>query len=337
MNTKQRIDAFVQLGQWVESDLLNNNELLTSAQHHNPWHSVEFSRGSICAISQHFLKEEKIVRWLTPYVSALKKPMRRIGLILAGNIPLVGFHDLLCVLISGHQAVIKLSSKDKILIPEICQALIAIEPRFQNQISFVDIIKDIDGIIATGNNNSARYFDYYFRKYPSLIRKHRNSIAVLEGDETDVEIMNLGKDVFQYFGLGCRNVSFIFIPKKFDVTHLLEVWGNSFQNLMDTSPYRNNYDYNRTLLLLNQIKHFANDYIMLKESDNIASPIATLHYKYYQNQEEIEFFLKQNETEIQCVASKMNIIHAVAFGKTQQPNLEDYADAKNTMQFLAAI
>lgn len=337
MNINNRIDAFVQLGKWIEDDLIPNHSLLQQAYYHNKWFTQENIKTSLLAIAHHYLQEEKLLEWTQPYTFLENNKPKRIGIIMAGNLPLVGFHDLLCVLISGNIALIKLSSKDKILLPFITQKLIEIAPYFQDKIIYMDILKDINGIIATGGNNAARYFDYYFGKYPNIIRKNRNSIAVLSGNETEEQLLHLGEDVFQYFGLGCRNVSFIFIPNDYDIRQVLQAWEGKYNYLMEENIYKNNYDYNRTLLLMNKVEHLASDYVMLQPSKQIPSPISVIHYFNYNTLQDVEQFIAENEHQIQCIVSALPIKNSVAFGNAQQPTLHQYADDINTMEFLQSL
>jgi len=241
MHLNTVITAFVSLGIEIENKILTNEDLLLKAYYHNRWFTVANIKKSLTAVVNYYLNKEKLKHWLSNYEIVAQNP-KRVGIVMAGNLPLVGFHDLLCVLASGNTAVIKLSSKDKILLPEIISLLIAIEPQFKEKIIYAEILKDIEAVIATGGNNAARYFDYYFGKYPNIIRKNRNAIAVLSGAETNEQLLALGNDVFQYYGLGCRNVSMIFLPEGYKIPKLLDVWEDNLNYLMDESSYKNNYD-----------------------------------------------------------------------------------------------
>jgi hypothetical protein len=336
MNLHSKIKAFFELGQWIEEDLLKNEAILTKAYYHNRWFTVENIKKSLQAIAHNFLNEEKINNWLKNYNLSEEKN-KNIGIVMAGNLPLVGFHDLLCVLVSGNNVVIKLSSKDTILLPLITDKLIELNAEFSSKIMYAEILKKIDAVIATGGNNSARYFDYYFGKYPNIIRKNRNSVALLNGTETKEELIALGEDVFSYFGMGCRNVSFLLTPKNYNIVALLEVWEGKFNYIMDENSYKNNYDYNRTLLLMNSTEHLASDYVMIRKTESISSPIATLHYCEYDSVEEAKAFIESNSEHIQCVVTNETIANATSFGKSQQPQLHDYADNIDTLNFLTSL
>lgn len=336
MSTNNTISDFVSLGMAISEKIITNNELLLKAYYHNRWFTVDNIILSLKAISENYLNENKLKTWLKNYNISIQQP-KRIGIVMAGNLPLVGFHDLLCVLASGNIAVVKMSSKDKILLPEIASQLIAIQPNYKDKIIFADTLKNIDAVIATGGNNSARYFDYYFGKYPNIIRKNRNSIAILAGNETHEQLIKLGNDAFQYFGLGCRNVSMVFFPEGYDITKLLSVWEGKFNHLMDETTYRNNYDYNRTLLLMNKIQHHASDYVMLIPDATIATPVSVLHYQFYNNIQEVKSFISQNNESIQCVVAENENLNALPFGSSQQPELWDYADNIDTMSFLISL
>jgi hypothetical protein len=336
MNVNTVITAFVSLGKKINEEIIGNDDLLRKAYYHNRWFTVENTVKSLEAIVKCYLSEEKLKHWLNVYSINIHEP-KRIGIVMAGNLPLVGFHDLLCVLASGNIAVIKLSSKDKILLPEIITLLIAIQPEFKDRIIYAEMLKDIDAIIATGGNNAARYFDYYFGKYPNIIRKNRNSIAVLTGNETNEQLLALGNDVFQYYGLGCRNVSMLFFPEGYHIPKLLDVWEGKFNYLMDESSYKNNYDYNRTLLLMNRTEHLASDYVMLKEDIAIATPVSVVHYQFYKDINDVKTFISQNHNAIQCVVAESEDLSAIAFSGSQQPELWNYADDIDTMSFLISL
>jgi len=266
-----------------------------------------------------------------------KLKMRSIGLILAGNIPIVGFHDILCVLASGHKALIKLSSHDQKFIPYLLNKLIEIEPGFELQISYIDRLKDFDAVIATGSNNTSRYFDYYFSKVPHIIRKNRNSVAILNGEESKEDLEALGHDIFDYFGLGCRNVSKLYVPKDYDFKEFFESI-EEFKSVADHHKYNNNYDYNKSIFLVNLDKHFDNGFLLLKEDSRFVSPLAVLYYKEYQTIEQLGSELIKNEDLIQCIVSNSKLpLSTVAFGQSQCPGLMDYADGVDTMKFLREL
>ena len=343
MEKEERIDAFVNLGNSLnallegktEGDRLLEkfvekfNATLLQAERHNGWFTQENIRLSLKNIAL-MLEEKELKEWIEQY-EILGKATKKVGVIMAGNIPLVGLHDALCVLLSGNVLVAKLSSDDKVLLPMVLNLLVELEPAFKNQISFVEKIKDIGAVIATGSNNSARYFDYYFGKYTNIIRKNRNSIAVLSGNETEEQLKKLGKDIFQYFGMGCRNISKLFVPKNYDFDVFFKgVF--EFSKVMEHNKYANNYDYHRAVYLMNQDKILDNNFLILKEDISISSPLATLFYEYYQPNE-LASRLEMDKDNIQCIVGE----NYLPFGSAQQPNISDYADGVDTMNFLLSI
>ncbi len=335
MTLKERISAFATLGQQLLPGGEELDAAIQLAYHQNRWFTHENSRHMVEAIAHNYLHQAKLDQWLAPYQSHIEKHQPKvIGLTMAGNVPLVGFHDLLSVLVTGNKAQIKLSSKDTALMTFIINSLYTIEPRFKEQIDITERLKNFDAIIATGGNNTSRYFEYYFGKYPNIIRKNRNSVAVLTGNETPEELAQLGEDIFQYFGLGCRNVSKIYVPADYELRPLFEAL-EPFAKAMDVDKYKNNYDYHRTLLLMNNTKHFSNDFLMLQESESIASPVAILHYQYYKKLEEVALDIRLKRKEIQCIVGRPEVGEkAVPFGQAQQPQLWDYADDVDVIGFL---
>jgi hypothetical protein len=253
---------------------------------------------------------------------------KKVGIVMAGNVPLVGFHDFLCVFLSGHSAFIKPSSKDETLIKHLAQKLIEWDESLNSLIQFSDMLKGCDAYIATGSNNTSRYFEYYFKKYPHIIRKNRTSIAILSGNETKDELEKLADDIFQYFGLGCRNVTKLYIPAGYDFIPLLEAF-KKYNYLIDHNKYKNNYDYNLAILLLNNRYYMTNGSILLVEDNSLFSPISQLNYEFYSDLEKLQKKLHDNEA-IQCMVSDEN----TGFGKAQQPFILDFADGIDTMAFL---
>lgn len=337
MTFEERITALSKLGDLLKE--LKGEELdllLRSASNNNNWFTEKetlHALGSICG----YLERASLEKWLSPY--QLKSPVqpRSIGLLLAGNLPAVGFHDVLCVLAVGHRAHIKLSTNDKILIPFMLNQLMSIEPRFGELISIEEMLKAKDAYIATGSDNSARYFNYYFGKYPHIIRNNRTSVAVLNGLEDISAIQNLGNDIFQYFGLGCRNISKIFVPNS-DVLITLLDGLESFKDVADHHKYNNNYDYNKSIYLVNNEPHFDNGFLLLKESDDLVSPISVLYYSIYKEQEELKQLLDQKEDKIQCVVSDKGWFPgSLPFGTAQCPALDEYADGIDTITFLKSL
>ena len=330
MNLKQRISAFSILGEVISENIENLKKGI-----YNPW----FTKNNIdYALKEtaSSLKKESLEDWVSMYPELQNNPEpKRIGVITAGNIPLVGFHDFLSVLISGNVFIGKLSSKDNALMPAIIKMLIDIEPEFKSLIHISENkLTNFDAVIATGSNNSARYFEYYFGKYPHIIRKNRNSVAVITGNETEKELQLLADDIFLYFGLGCRSVSKLFLPDGYDLNLIFKNSLN-YKDVINHNKYANNYDYNRAIYLMNQTEFKENGIMIMKEDIAYASPVSVV---YYENYSDIKMVKKrlQNDTEmIQCVVSKEGVIKdAVNFGETQKPKLNDYADNIDTVEFL---
>ena len=336
LTREQRINAFVKLGQFLQADELKNSPILDSAVHKNAWYTKPNVLQQIYAIA-HNLPHEKLEKWLKDIPN--HDIDKSVGLVLAGNLPLVGFHDIMCVLLAGFTAKIKVSSDDAGLTKFILDQLIEIEPQFAEKIQLVEKLENFDLVIATGSNNSARYFEYYFGKKPNIIRKNRNSLSVLSGDETKEELVALGHDIFDYFGLGCRSVSKIFIPEGYDIAKLLDNL-ESFHPIKDHSKYNNNYDFNKSIYLINKNKHFDNGFLLLKEDESLASPLAVVHFEYYKSMEEVEKYIIAHKDEIQCITSDMDLkvtdVPVFPFGASQYPALDDYADNVNTLDFLLA-
>lgn len=336
ISTEDHIRAFGELGERLKTSGTAMDELIHRTFIHNSWFTEDNIKHAIGELAGN-LQVSRLEKWLHPYANLLNRQgnaLKRVGLILAGNIPLVGFHDVLCTLISGQKAVIKLSSQDHVLIPALLDWLTEIEPGYASRIVLAERLKDIDAVIATGSDNSARYFLSYFGKYPHIIRKNRHSAAVLDGKENQRDIQELGKDIFLYFGLGCRNVSKIFIPENQDLTFLLKGL-SPFQHLIQHHKYANNYEYQLTLLILNKIPHERNHFVLLTENSSYTSPVACIHFEYYQNPDSLRSRLESDSAHIQCIVSRNGWLeNSVPFGQSQSPALWDYADNIDTMQFL---
>lgn len=336
MNLSERIKAFRQLGIKIKnltSEELNEIFLRTASI--NPWFIADSIQLSLSGISS-FLQEENLLSWTNRY-KPLHEKDKKIGLAMAGNIPLVGFHDYLCVLLSGNQAFIKLSSQDPYLLPTIHSWLVEIEPRFSDKVYFEERLKNMDGMIATGSDNTARYFEYYFRNIPHVIRKNRSSIAVIMGEEDNHFLTDLGKDIFSYFGLGCRNISKLFVPEGFDFIPLFESW-SKFKDIIHHHKYANNYDYQKSIHLVNKIPHFDNGFVLLTQNDQLVSPISVVYYETYTTQSDLQKKVKLGQEKIQCIVSANGWFEeSVPFGKAQEPQLWDYADRIDTMQFLTEM
>lgn len=330
--TKEKvIIAFKNLGIKLTNptDILGN--AIYAAENSNAWFTTENIKKSLSSFAE-MLNEADVDEWFKT-ISFSSSP-KKIGLILAGNIPMVGFHDVLSVIATGNIALIKLSSSDDKLIKAVIAELINIEPAMADKIEYVERLKDFDAVIATGSNNSSRYFDYYFGKVPNIIRKNRNSVAVINGTETKEDIENLGNDIFDYFGLGCRNVSKIYLPKGYDIANFYEGI-ESFQPIINHFKYNNNYDYNKSIYLVNAAKHYDNGFLLLKQDESLASPLAVIFYEEYENIQQLEEKLSLQADNIQCVVTKENLtINTFPFGESQHPKLWDYADNVNTVEFL---
>jgi hypothetical protein len=344
--------SFVELGNFLrqfslekntkETSVLQNDlfyddfiSLIELSQSYNGWFTPEQVYFSIQSWG-NALSETNLNQWLSTYDFSKIAP-KKIGLILAGNIPIVGFHDFLSVLISGHDVLVKTSSSDQHLLKFLAKYLIAIQPELNSKITFVEgKLEGFDAVIATGSNNTARYFEYYFKDKPSIIRKNRNSIAVLNGTETHEELVGLGEDIFRYFGLGCRNVSKLFVPKDYNFEAFFKAMFE-YREVIQYEKYANNYDYNKAVFLMSNFQLLDNEFLTIKEDTSYSSPISSVFYEFYENLEEIKSRLSNDADQIQCIVSKNLIEDSIVFGQTQQPKLWDYADNLDTLAFLSKI
>ncbi|MGB7842174.1 MAG: acyl-CoA reductase [Salinimicrobium sp.] len=310
-------------------------EKVEAAVHHNGWFNLE---NVLFAMHQwsKALTPENLDKWLSSYELEQVNP-KTVGIIMAGNIPLVGFHDFLSVLVSGHKALVKLSSNDRLLLPAIAGYLTAIAPEWKNAVEFLEDkgqrMEDFDAVIATGSNNTARYFEYYFKEKPSIIRKNRNSVAIITGNETEEELNSLAEDIFRYYGLGCRNVSKLYVPENYDFDAFFKAI-YSWHSIVNQAKYANNYDYNKAVYLMSMFKLLENGFLILKEDKSFGSPIATLFYEHYRDLKSLKQELQSQKDQIQCIVSNNLFENEVNFGKTQQPGLWDYADNVDTLEFL---
>lgn len=352
MDLETKKNVFVTLGrflnqfafdQTVKNPEVPNNDLffddfvrlIDLSQSHNGWYTPEQVFFAIQSWAKA-LTPEKLNQWTASYNFSISEP-KTIALILAGNIPLVGFHDFISVLISGHRVLVKTSSDDQYLLPFLAKYLIAVEPRLSEKISFVEgKLENFDAVIATGSNNTARYFEYYFKDKPSIIRKNRNSVAVLNGQETKAELIALGEDIFRYFGLGCRNVSKLFVPKGYTFEAFFEAIFE-YQDVIHYEKYANNYDYNKAVFLMSNYKLLDNGFLTLKEDSSHASPISSVFYEYYESLEDLEKKLTDEADKIQCIVSQNLVKNSIPLGQSQQPELWDYADNVDTISFLLTI
>lgn len=307
---------------------LINNQVVA-----NPWFTPGNVRMALDSIASQ-LTEENLVKWTSAYPWLKNESgKKRIGVVMAGNIPLVGFHDFLSVLISGNQIIAKMSSKDSDLLKFISSVLCENFPGIKEDISFTEgMLIDFDAIIATGSGNSSRYFEYYFGKYPNIIRKNRNSVAIIEANETDIELERAGIDIFSYFGLGCRNISKVYVPANYNFDKLIQKWSR-FENIINHNKYANNYDHNKAVYLVNRQKFLDMGIILLKEDSGISSPISVLHYEYYKDPLILSEQLDSLSERIQCITGHNHI----QFGKAQSPDLWNYADGIDTIEFLGKI
>ncbi len=352
MNLDQRIEAFTALGnflsQFTEKEIkqqegIPHNDLFFDAFHmqikrareQNSWYTINNVLFAIEGWS-NALSKNNLDKWLENYTITAKKP-QTVAIIMAGNIPLVGFHDFLSVLITGHNALVKLSSNDKQMLPLFAKYLEQIQPSFKGKITFTEQkLENFDAVIATGSNNTSRYFDYYFGKHPNIIRKNRNSVAILTGKETPKELEALGDDIFQYFGLGCRSVSKLYVPINYNFDAFFEAMFKH-KDIIYYDKYANNYDYNKAVYLMSLFKLKDNGFLVLKEESSFGSPIATLFYEYYNDIGALAETLESQSKNIQCIVNKSIDNNYIDFGDTQNPQLWDYADRVDTIEFLIKL
>ncbi|HLL95781.1 MAG TPA: hypothetical protein VK404_12435 [Spirosoma sp.] len=340
MLQSERLQTFVALGDFLRSADAQSElaDVVRQANYRNNWFTPENSLNALRAIADEFLTADKLTAWLRPYTTDPGPAARTVGVVMAGNIPAVGFHDLLCVLLSGHRLLAKLSSQDFVLIHYLIQKLIDINPAFGEWIEEADRLNAADAFIATGSNNTARYFEYYFGRKPHLIRKNRSSVGLLMGDEGEEEFLKLSHDISDYYGLGCRNVSTILVPEGYDFTPLLRTLEPQVSVYLNNHKYQNNYDYNKSIYLINAVPHLDNGYLLVTENDGLVSPISVLYYQTYRMQSDAEKWLSARANTIQVVASAQGwLAGSVPFGQTQLPGLADYADGVDTMKFLTTL
>lgn len=325
------------LQQYLKSGDAELENAIEKGYAQNPWFFPDFTRHAINAVADEFLDEVKCKCWLDSYPQS-KQPGKNIAIIMAGNVPIVGFHDLFCVLASGHHAIIKLSDKDSVLPKFIVKKWIEFYPELSSRITFTEKLEGFDAVIATGSNNSSRYFEYYFKSYPHILRKNRNGVAVVTGTESSEELKELGRDIFLYYGLGCRNVSKIYVPEGYDFTGM-EMAFEEWNFLADHNKYRNNLDYNNAIYIINNVPHINLGHLILKEDDAIASRIGCVHYSYYNNEKALKENLELRRNEIQCLVKidKLEGWECVSPGNTQYPTLGQYADGVDTMLFLSSL
>jgi len=352
MQLEQRINAFVKLGTFLsqftsaeirKKNTVPNNDLffdgfkhqLKIAKEHNGW----FTNNNLFFALENWSKSltiKNINKWILKYQFNILKS-QKVAVIMAGNIPLVGFHDFLSVLICGHDVLVKQSTNDKHILPFLAKYLEIVEPEFKGKITFTEgALENFDLVIATGSNNTARYFEYYFKNKPSIIRKNRNSVAVLTGDESETDLKNLSEDIFRYYGLGCRNVSKLFVPKGYDFDAFFKAIYH-WHPIINEAKYANNYDYNKAVYLMSEFDMLENGFLMIKEDPSYASPIATVFYEHYDTLDQLKKTLKNQKDNIQCIVANNFTDNSISFGQTQKPELWDYADGIDTVDFLLKI
>jgi hypothetical protein len=340
MKLQERLALLVKLGAYLKEDTTARQLAIAQTERNNRWLTKENSLSALLTFATEFLNTEYLEAWVKDYPKLEEeKSPKKIGLVLAGNIPGVGFHDVLTTFVAGHQSMIKYSEKDQYLIPYMIDFMVEEDPRSAAYFMAVPRLKDFDAVIATGSNNSAMYFEQYFSKYPNVIRKNRNSIAILDGTETEEDLLGLGIDIFSYFGLGCRSVAKLYVPQEYDFSPFLGLMDIHYKEMMNHNKYNNNYDYNRSIYLLNNVPHLANDCLMLLEHESLLSRISSVHYEYYDHAEDLQEKLEAVQEQIQCIATKMNLPkrNTVALGQAQHPALNDYADGVDTLQFLIEL
>lgn len=336
MDLNQRINSFLKLGQYLNSiELGTLDEIIEKASYKNPWFTPENIKLSFEGLIT-YLESNNLKKWISNYnfdgVSA-----KKIGVVMAGNIPMVGIHDMICILLSGHILKAKLSSQDDILIPFIARSLIKIDPSFEEKIEFVEQLKDIEAVIATGSDNTSRYFEYYFSKYPHIIRRNRTSIAILSGKESAKTIAAIGHDMFSYFGLGCRNVSKLYLREEEKIEDIIKGF-EKYKSLSDHNKYSNNYFYHKSIMLINQTVHLDNGFALFQENKKLNSPISIIYYEYYSDLNALKATLDLEKEKIQCIVSNIGSFeNAVLPGGAQRPAIWDYADNIDTMQFLSNL
>lgn len=339
MQQKKQILTFSQLGDFL---LDNSNEdqiktIASAARNENAWFTEDNVRLSIENIAHVFLNTQFLEQFVTKHQPNKGKTLKKVGIVMAGNIPAVGFHDLLCVILSGNIALIKLSSSDSVLMKFIINKLFEFDANFRNFIKIIDRLNDADALIATGSDNTAKHFEYYFAKKPHIIRRNRSSVAILRGDETRTDLGNLGNDIFQYFGLGCRNVSKLYVPQGYTFDKFyeaIEYWNTICLH----HKYNNNYDYNKSILLVNGVKHLDNGFLLLKEEEALVSPISICFWETYNDEVHLKTLIESKADKIQCIVSKDGFYqNSYSFGEAQMPRLDDFADGVDTMEFLKTI
>lgn len=345
MDLNARIKAFVELGKRMLNDSKpdcgsNFEKIVEEASIHNPWFTNDNVYFAIDSIANHWLSAETLNSFVNKYPKSYFEPAesKKVVVIMAGNIPFAGFHDLFCVLLTGHRFLGKISSKDGHLMNAVIDFLIDINPEFKDLIELSEVtLHGFDAVIATGSDNSSQYFDYYFKKYPKIIRRNRNSIAVLTGNETDDDLKSLGDDIFLYFGLGCRSISKLMVPKGYNFNPMLKAF-KAWQNLDSHNKYMNNYEFQKTLNQMNLISHIDTDFFLLKQHESISSTVGVLHYQEYESIDDVKKYLELHKEAIQCIVSDTKVLpNAIPFGMSQNPAIDEFADGIDTIEFLSKL
>ncbi|HUR10366.1 MAG TPA: hypothetical protein VM012_03305 [Flavitalea sp.] len=332
MDLQQRVALLTRLGKYMLSDDESWKAVKEKAFYENGWFTPSFVDLATKNIADRYLQHDSLNAWTAKYkIPEENNNPSKVGIVMAGNIPLVGFHDFLCAFITGHVQTIKLSSKDSVLLKHLAEMLAVWEPETRDLIRFAGMLKGCDAYIATGSNNTARYFEYYFARFPHIIRRNRTSVAILTGNENEQDLSLLADDVYQYFGLGCRNVTKLYVPKGYDFIQLLDNF-RKYNELADHHKYKNNYDYQLAILIVNKLYYMTNGSVILVEDPGIFSPISRLNFEFYSDAARVTEYLKGNP-EIQAVVGN----DFVPFGNAQQPTLEDFADGMNTMNFFLEL
>lgn len=331
MNLQQRLEILFQLGEYISAQSPEWQQTKQKAQQKNNWFVDEFVEAAAKNIARFFLQKEKLEQWVKHYNLDDNIIPKKVGIVMAGNIPLVGFHDFLAVFVSGHIQIIKQSSKDDVLLKHLVDTMIIWNSEVAKHVQFSEQLKDCDAYITTGSDNSARYFEYYFGRYPSIIRKNRTSVAILSGNETEEQLQLLADDIMQYFGLGCRNITQLYVPKEYDFVPLLSAL-KKYRWFFEHHKYRSNYDYQLAIYLMNNMFYMTNDCVVLIEAESPFSPIGTLHYQFYDDANTATASLKNND-KIQAIVGAGGL----PFGAAQSPGLMDYADGVDVMEFLLGL
>lgn len=339
LTLQQRIESLVVLGKIIRLYPKALSDAVNKACMENPWFTQEGYGYMLSAIEENFLNQEKLDNFAQSYPGlASYRTSKRVGLIMAGNLPLVGFHDLLCVILAGHRCQIKQAEKDQWVWPVLVHLWKNDYPALIDYIGFEERLSGFDAVIATGSNLSSRYFHKYFGQYPHLIRQNRNSLALLTGDESSVELELLGQDIFAFYGLGCRNVSSLILPLGFDIKQLLDCW-RPYDYVINNHKYKHNFDYHLATLIINNLPYHENGFVILQPNSQLASKVAMVHYQTYDNLSETLAFLSNQDQLIQVIVSQKKLPgwKHVYFGTSQQPELNDFADRVDTLAFLLQL